>query len=162
MMESDNHLVNLRLESHLVSELRELLREVPIGAQFAVSSSADICSSLELFLPKLLRNQHKEWVRESLDGIFVARALKTGPAAAQLAGTCILISDQTVTPFLIDLEVSPTIDSVVAFRVLLGEAGGGPLGISGPVCNSGEAKRLLATLISRLDSITWSYKIASP
>jgi hypothetical protein len=160
-MRPDGLPVNPSLESQLASELRELVRRVPIGSQFTVPPSVDLCSSLELFLPELLRRRYPEWVKESLDGIFVARARKTGPAAVQLVGTCILISDQTVTPFLVDLELSSMADSVAAFRVLLGEPGGGPLGISGPKCNSSDAKRLLATLTDRLDGVAWSYMVAS-
>jgi hypothetical protein len=98
MMGSVSRLLKPSLESQLASELRALVREFQVGDQFTVAPSADICSSLELFLPQVLRIRYREWLEESLDGIFVARALKTGPAAAQLAGTCILISDQTVTP----------------------------------------------------------------
>jgi hypothetical protein len=161
MMGSVSRLLKPSLESQLASELRALVREFQVGDQFTVAPSADICSSLELFLPQVLRIRYREWLEESLDGIFVARALKTGPAAAQLAGTCILISDQTVTPFLVDLELSPTADSVAAFRVFLGEPGSGPLGISGPECNSRSAKRLLTTMTSRLEDIAWSYTVAS-
>lgn len=153
--------LNPRLESQLVSELRRLLLHLPVGAQFSVPPSADICSSLELFLPELLRSRYPEWVEESLDGVFVARAQKTGRAAAQLVGTCILISDQTVTPFFVELELAHKSDSLATFRVLVGEPGGGPLGISGPGCNSQAAKRLLANLTNRLDRVMWSYTVTS-
>lgn len=161
MIRAGDWSVSPSLESQLASELKGFLRRVPVGSQFTVEPSADLCSALELFLPQLLRSRYSEWERESLDGIFMARAQKTSTAAAQFAGTCILISDQTVTPFLVDLELSDIADSVAAFRVFLGEPGGGPLGISGPQCNSRDAERLLESLISRLDGIAWSYKLAS-
>ena len=161
MIRSDGAPLNPSLEPRLASELKELVRGVRVGELFTVPPSSDISSSLELFLPQLLLRGYPEWANETLDGIFVARAQKTGPAAVQLVGTCILISDQTVTPFLVDLELSPTATAVAAFRVLLGEPGGGPLGISGPECNSRDARRLLATLTSRLDDIAWSYTVAS-
>jgi hypothetical protein len=145
------------LAQQLASELRNLLRELPVGAEFAVSPSADICYSLELFVPGLLRQRFPEWQDESLDGIFVARATKTGTTSAEFVGTCILISDQTVTPFLLDLRISPISCVAAATRVMLGEPGTGRLGISGPPCNSLQAQRLLSTLVDRLDQVAWSY-----
>jgi hypothetical protein len=151
----NNFMINPRLESQLASELGEMIRHVPVGGQFGVPPSANFCMSLELFIPQQLRSFYPEWDRESLDGIFVARAEKTGLLSAHLVGTCIIISDQTVTPFSIDLELSSA--SVSCFKIMLGEPGGGALGISGPKCNSREAKQLFETLINRLGSIDWSY-----
>jgi hypothetical protein len=147
------------LQSQLVFELKEALGRVRIGEQFPVLPSDEICSSLEFFLPQLLRGHYSKWRTESLDGIFVARALKTSTIAAQLVGTCILISDQTVTPFMLDIGLSATGDSVGTVRLLLGEPGTGTLGVSGPPCNSREAQRLLATLTDRIDRIAWVFVV---
>lgn len=163
MTGSDGRQVSRSVVSQLASELHDLLQGLPIGAQFAVPPSADICYSLELFIPGVLRQRYPEWEKESLDGIFVARATKTGAAAAELMGTCILISDQTVTPFLVDLKLSQKSDSdaVTVIRVMLGEPGGGLLGISGPPCDSPDAQRLLTYLVDRIDGIAWSYALRS-
>lgn len=159
MTGSDGRQASHSVVSQLASELHDLLQGIPIGAQFAVPPSANICYSLELFIPGVMRRRYPEWEKESLDGIFVARAIKTGSAAAELMGTCILISDQTVTPFFVDLKLSQRAhsDAVTAIRVMLGEPGGGPLGISGPPCNSPEAQRLLMSLVDRIDKVAWSY-----
>lgn len=149
------------LESQLAAELRDLLSGVPVGAEFDVAPSADLCFSLELFVPRLLCGTYPEWARESLDGFFVAVARKIRPRAARLVGTSILITDQTVTPFMFELEVSPTGDSITSFRVSIGEPGGGALGISGPECNSRQAKNLLAGIAERVDSVDWSFAITS-
>jgi hypothetical protein len=153
-----------RLSSQLATELDALIREPPVGGRFVVPPSADICASLELFLPRVLRRRYPEWEKESLDGIFVARATKTGTATAELAGTCILISDQTVTPFLVALVVVRTSDArtVNVARLMLGERGGGSLGISGPPCNSKDAQRLLASMIDRIDNVAWTYTFVDP
>lgn len=161
MDEPDRRRVTPGLAALVATELRALVAGIPVGREFTVAPSEDICSSLELFLPELLRSHHSEWVWESLDGVFVARARKTGDASVQLAGTCILISDQTVTPFLVDLELSTSGESVGSYRVCLGMSGGGSLGISGPECNSPEATQLLANVVTRLDDIRWSYEIVS-
>jgi hypothetical protein len=150
-----------KLETQVASEVTALLKEIPVGADFTVEPSASLCYSLELFLPQLLARKFPEWERESLDGIFVANARKTSPQGVQFAGTCILISDQTVTPLLVDLVVAPSSNSLTAFRVCLGEQGEGRLGISGPDCGSREAEQLLATVTRRLCDIRWVYTIVS-
>lgn len=148
-------------ESVLGMELDGLIRGISVGAHFSVRSDADICYSLELFLPRVLRAHYPAWERESLDGIFVARATKSRSAAAELVGTCILIGDQTVTPFLTELEVvdAPNRSSVGVIRLLLGEPGTGSLGVSGPLCNTREAQRLLDGLLERIDDVDWIYKV---
>jgi hypothetical protein len=161
MNEPNHQGVTPRLAGHVATELKALLAGIPVGREFDVKPSQEICSSLELLVPALLRVRHPEWDRESLDGVFVARARKTGDAAVQLAGTCILISDQTVTAFLVDLSLSSSGESIGSYRVRLGTPGGGPLGISGPECDSPEAKELLVNVVTRLKDICWSYSIAS-
>lgn len=147
------------LRSQLVIELKEALGTVRVGEQFSVRPSDEICSSLELYLPQLLRAHYSKWRTESLDGIFVARALKSSTVAAQLVGTCILISDQTVTPFMLDIGLSAAGDSVGKVRLVLGEPGTGTLGVSGPPCDSREAQRLLASLTDRIDRIAWVFVV---
>lgn len=149
------------LSSQLAAELEELMESLPVGTNFTVPPSAHICYSLELFLPHVLRQHYSEWEKESLDGVFVARATKTCSDTAEFAGTCILISDQTITPFIADLQILREGDtrSVAVVRLFLGEPGGGALGISGPSCNSRDAQRLLATLLDRIDDVQWSYII---
>lgn len=149
------------LERALALALRALLKDVPLGAEFAVPSSAEICSVMELFFPDVLRRRHPEWLRESLDGFFIAHAKRVGPRAVEIIGTCILISDQTVTPFRARLSLGTEGDSVASYRIQLGEPSGGPLGISGPPCNSREATRLLNGLMSRVNSVSWKYDASS-
>ena len=124
-------------------------------------SSARMCFAMEAVIPQLLCRTYPEWEKEGLDGFFVARARKTGPAAVELVGTCILITDQTVTPFMITLEASPSGEAIASYRLNLGEPGSGHLGISVARCNSKQASELLALLTTRLDCIAWSYTIAS-
>jgi len=148
-----------RLSAQLVVELRGLLDGLSVGSLFEVSPSADICYCLELFLPRSLRDQYPEWEKESLDGVFVARATKTGTATAEFVGTAILISDQTVTPFAVELGIPDAGGPVAVRRLNLGEPGSGSLGISGPPTNSKDAQRLLACLLDRIDEVEWSYSL---
>jgi hypothetical protein len=149
------------LEAKVASELSALMKDGAIGTEFPVASNAAVCYALELFLPALLRARFAEWQRESLDGFGIASARKVGPSAVELAGICILISDQTVTPFCAHFVVSPDSSSISAYRVRVGEAGHGPLGISGPDCNSRGARRLLDSLMARMESVCWVYAVDS-
>lgn len=149
------------LEAKVAGELSALMKDVAVGTEFPVPPTSSVCYPLELFLPALLRARFAEWTRESLDGFRIASARKVGPSAIELAGICILISDQTVTPFFAHFVVSSDGSSISAYRVRLGEAGHGPLGISGPDCNSSGARRLLEGLATRMESMRWIYAVDS-
>jgi hypothetical protein len=161
MSESNSRKPVDALDSQLASELEQAMLGVAVGEQFKVSPSDSICYSLELYIPRLLRSHYSGWRTESLDGIFVIRAVKKSLGAAQFVGTSILISDQTVTPFMLDIELSASGNSIDIVRLMLGELGGGRLGISGPPCNSRESRQLLISLVDRLDSVAWVFSVES-
>ncbi|MEQ1507826.1 MAG: hypothetical protein ABMB14_36695 [Myxococcota bacterium] len=147
-----------KAEGALARALRGMLSSLPTGAQVA-TVSLDVCESLERFAPELLRLEHAAWEGESLDGVMPTRVIKTGPDTIEMLGTCILISDQTVTPFLFEFEVAEGRDAIRMYHLRLGEPGDGPLGISGPPCNSGAATRLASRLEGRLElgRVAWVY-----
>jgi hypothetical protein len=147
------------LEEHVVKGLLAEVRDYPVGASLHVSPAADLCYSLEYYLPKLLGVKHPEWESESLDGFFFDTGVKTGAFSAKLGGMTILITDQTVTPVEVEIGLTPTADAIEHVRLKLGEPGGGRLGISGPVCNSREATRLIATFGQRVEDIQWAYRL---
>lgn len=118
-----------------------------------------MCDTLELLIPKILREKHAEWDKESIDGFFFSSTVMSDDTSAQLVGTCILISDQTVTPFALNLSLlDPT--AFRSLRIRLGEPGEGRLGISGPACNSPAAQKMLLALNARLDRVNWAYDVA--
>jgi hypothetical protein len=122
------------------------LHTVSAGSPVQVDSSSKLWLILELFIPQILRRKHPEWAHESVDGFFFSSAVKTAERSAEFAGTCILISDQTVTPFDLTLSLSDA-EGFRSFRIRLGEPGNGPpLGISGPVCTSPAARDVLLRL----------------
>jgi len=147
------------LEQLAASQVKVCLEGVAIGAPLPVDSSSDLCNTLELLIPKMLRTEHPEWEKESIDGFFFAYSVKTGVRAAELAGTCILISDQTVTPFLVNISLSD-VGSFASFRIRLGEPGSGSLDISGPECNSRAAQEMLYALNTRIDQVEWAYDVS--
>ena len=147
------------LERIAARQVAALLRGRSVGSPLKVDPTSEICDTLELFIPKLLRRKHPEWERESIDGFFFSSAVKSGEGSAELVGTCILISDQTVTPFAVHLSLSED-GTFRSFGVRLGEPGQGSLGISGPGYNSPGAKEMLSSLARRLDQVDWVYDVA--
>lgn len=147
------------LERLAANQLAARLKGLAVGSPLSVDSSSDLCDTLEMLIPGVLRRDHREWEKESIDGFFFSHAIKSDECSSELAGTCILISDQTVTPFALNLSLADTA-GFRSFRIRLGEPGGGPLGISGPVCNSRAAQKMLLTLDARLDRVAWVYDSA--
>lgn len=157
MVHSDG---NPDLEQIAASQLAACLRGVEVSSPLSIDSSSELCYTLELLIPAILRRTHWEWENESIDGFFFASATKTSDQSADLVGTCILIRDQTVTPFLLNLSLTePT--KLGSVRIRLGEPGGGPLGISGPASTSRAAQELLAMLVARLDGVNWVYDVGA-
>jgi hypothetical protein len=150
-----------RAEAEAASDLRAHLNGVVVGPEFKVGQTADLRASLERYIPQLLSHHYSTWEWESLDGFHFSSVMKVGPATAEFSGPCILISDQTVTPFFIRLTIAESDNSVTSYQVLLGEPGGGHLGISGPPCNSLRAQKVLAKLPSKLNDIRWQYRVTS-
>jgi hypothetical protein len=144
--------------SRLAAEhLAVLLEPVPVGAPLLLEPTAALRDVLELLVPGVLGRRHPEWRGESLDGFRFSSAVKTGEASAELTGLCILISDQSVTPFSLGMRLTQSGD-LDRLGIRLGEPGGGALGISGPAVKSSAASRLLLALDGRVESIDWVYE----
>lgn len=156
-MQPRDETVNPALCSKLAAELQPVLAPVAVGASFDIAPSSRLCAALELIIPQVLSRSYDEWANESIDGVFVARATKSGPLLAEILGTCILISDQTVAPVHVQIGLSHSRTGVDLLRVFLGEPGSGALGISGPPCHSRAASDLLANVADRAGQIEWSY-----
>jgi hypothetical protein len=137
-------------------QVAALCRGAEVGSSLRVDSASSICPVLERLVPSLLRGKHSEWQSESLDGFYFARAVRTGLRSVELAGTCTLISDQRMTPFRFELELSVE-ETISRFRIRLGEPGVGPVGIAGPAWGSSAAAKLLSTLERRLDRVPWKF-----
>jgi hypothetical protein len=145
------------LQDLVASAFWALLEEIPVGAEINEEQAADLLGTLEYFLPLRLELDFPEWRGESLDGFYFAKAEKTGNGTARFIGTCILISDQTMTPFFLELSLTASGDDLASIKLFLGEKGGGKLGISGPGWGTKGAWKLIENIPYRLDSIRWSY-----
>lgn len=141
-------------------QLATYLESVEIGSGFVISPSAALCDILEFLIPRVLGECYPEWQKESLDGFFISSAVKKSEVSAELMGTCILISDQSVTPFRLDMSLS-TPPASLRLRIRLGEAGGGALAISGPAVTSKAATDFLGALDRRIETVDWVYDVES-
>jgi hypothetical protein len=147
------------LERIAATQIADALAGRVVGEPLPIDSSSDLCATLEFLVPAVLRMRHPEWAKESIDGFFLSSATKSFDDSAEIAGTCILITDQTVTPFLLDIAPGPS-ETLQSFRIRLGEHGDGPLLISGPKCNSNAAREMLQDLNVRLDQVEWVYDVS--
>lgn len=143
----------------LVAErVANLIEQVPVGGSFEIDRSDVLCDVLEFLVPEILREEHVEWQEESIDGFFFSRAERVGELSVGLLGTCILISDQRVTPFALTIKLTKDLRTE-ELRVQIGELGGGRLRISGPTVDSRAAEELLGGLNARVGTLEWSYDV---
>lgn len=155
----DKNAVPSDLMQLAASQAAGYLSEVSVGSPLPLDSSADLFDTLELLLPEILRRRHPEWASESLDGFTIASAVKVDEMSAEIVGTAILMSDQAVTPFELYVLVTES-GAFRGLRIRMGEAGGGPLGISGPVWGSRAARAMLMAIKPRVVSVDWIYDVA--
>jgi hypothetical protein len=158
---SSRHREVSRLETIVASELCVLLDEAAAQSALKVEPSGGLLSSLEFYIPQLLSHHYPEWEYESLDGFYLTNARKIGSETAEFAGSCILISDQSLAPVLIRLTLSPSRDSIAAYQVFLGEGDCGRVGISGSSRNSRKGRQLLDIFSERPNEIRWNYVVSS-
>jgi hypothetical protein len=115
----------------------------------------ELQSALERFIPSVLGLRY-----EGLDAFRFAVARKVGPEEAEFIGLCLLITDQTWTPFHIRLRVSSTVDKVAALDCKLGEVGEGAGGIVRTPYDSNRVAKLLLSLPGRIHSIQWAHAVS--
>jgi hypothetical protein len=94
---------------------------------------------------------------ESLDDIYPAVARKIDEDEIEIIGLCCLMSDQTLTPLSLRLQLDPTQDAVLWLECQLGEKTDRGMRRS-PYTNATVHGSMLHVL-KRLDSIDWSYRV---
>lgn len=147
----------MKLSRQLASEISETIKGVGLGEEFKVLPDSPLCSSLELFLPAILREKYPSWERESFDGIFPASARRIGNDEIKIFGIAILISDQFVTPFMTDVVLTSEHDDVRSARTFVGESGRGKLGISVAPYSQRRIAEQIADISRRVEGILWVY-----
>jgi hypothetical protein len=147
-----------RAEEVISRSLRAILADLPNSASIGESEQfREVLSALELFLPQVLNEIYPEWNHESLDGILPLMAWKTGDREADIFGLCIIISDQSLTPLHVRLQVDASTDEVSWLECRLGERGKHGM-VRTPYSSSAVAKRLHG-LDGKADQIDWVYKV---
>lgn len=112
--------------------------------------------ALEIFVPEVLGELHPEWRGESLDGIIPVVARQTGDGEIEIFGLSFLISDDSLTPIHLRLQIALTLDEVVWLECRLGERG--PKGmIRRPAEHLDAALKQLYLLDGNADQIDWAY-----
>jgi hypothetical protein len=151
--------MTLRREESVSRSLRAILSGVANGIEIEDSEQfRDFLLGLEFFLPDVLREIHPEWNDESLDGFLPYSVRKTADQEVEIIGHCILISDQTTTPFHLRLQLAADVDEVSWLELKLGERGESGM-VRRPYSNPPSLKRV-ATLKDGKDTIDWVYKVA--
>jgi len=113
--------------------------------------------ALEFLIPAALSETYPQWQHESLDGFRFSLARKLGPEEAELAGLCVLISDQKWVPVHLRLRIALESDSVEWFECKLGE-----LGDNGQMqrgYSQHQLNTLLYTIADRLESVQWAFMV---
>ena len=100
---------------------------------------------------------HKEWQYESLDGLYCRVFRKTSSNEIEIVGLANLITDQTLTPIHLQLQLSPRHDCVSWIDLKLGERIGDrfrrePYSVS-------QVNGTMLHVVERLDTIDWFYHV---
>jgi hypothetical protein len=148
-------------EETAAKALRALLLKRPVGFSFLDDAAWDdlrrVESSLEFFLPEVLAKIYSDWERESLDGFYFTVARKTDEFAAEFFGLCIIITDQTLTPIHLCLEIAENHDEVTRLECRLGELGENGM-VRTPYRLKPIADKRVIALDGWVDRIDWVYK----
>ena len=139
--------------------LRGILAALPAGGLIQRDERFnDVLSALEYFVPEVLAEIHHEWRREGLDGVLPLRARKVSELAAELVGHCILISDQTVVPVHLRLQIAPGEDKVSWLELRLGQRGERGI-VRTPYDALPASGKLLQVLENSENHLDWAYQV---
>lgn len=114
-------------------------------------------NALQFFLPEVLRGVHREWQNESLDGIYPSLFRLSGLREINLLGAALFISDQTLTPMNLSLQLAVDCDRVGWIDLRLGERIDERCRRE-PLENSKAAATML-NVVGRQHSIAWFYHV---
>jgi hypothetical protein len=148
-----------RAELSVSRSLRAALVDLPDGASIADSEQfREVLCGLEYFLPEVLGEIHPEWRHESLDGIIPLLAQKTGQGEAEIFGLCIIISDQTLAPLHVHLQVAASADEISWLECRLGERGEQGMVRTTYKYRNAITKRFFL-MEGKAEQIEWVYKV---
>jgi hypothetical protein len=114
-------------------------------------------AGFEFFLPEFLRGVHDEPHDDFLDGVYPRFFQKIGPREAELVGLAIFISDQTLTPIHLQLQLSPEFDRIAWLDLRLGERT--EHGCLREPYSRGKVTGTMLRVAERYGSIEWYYHV---
>lgn len=139
------------------------MADIAIGGSLPHSArSREFLTALEHFVLGVLREKHREFKYESLDGLLPVLSRKLGPSEVEVFGMAILITDQTLTPLHVRLALSATSDEVDRLELRFGENDShGEMKRTPYSKPEGLEKRLLTCdSRNRMDHINWRHHLA--
>ena len=146
-------------EQRLSHSLRVVLADLPIGASIPDSEQyREALTALQYFIPVVLGEIHREWAFQGLDDVMPVEARKTGEGEAELFGVCCMVSDQTLTPLHVCLQLAAPVDEISWLECRLGERGRDGM-VRKPFRSLREMTNRLRALGGRVDLIDWAYKV---
>jgi hypothetical protein len=146
-------------ERRTARAIRALLEGVESGCSLAQTMQMlVVLGGLEHLLPSVLSEIHPYWKGESLDGFFLADTKKLDYDKAELRGVCILISDQSITPFHVQMQLSASADELDWLECRLGKRGDGAGGME-RIPWSKWSGHSYAVLQDSLKPIEWAYAV---
>jgi hypothetical protein len=146
------------LEQRLSRSLRAALADLPIGGTIPDSDEyREVLTALEYFIPVVLGELYREWTFQGLDGVVPVEARKTGEGEVEIFGLCCIISDQTLTPLYVHLQVAADDDEISWLECRLGERGQVGM-VRKPYDFLRQMTKRLRVLDGRIELIDWVYK----
>jgi hypothetical protein len=145
-------------EQRICENLGPLLRQHQIGDTLEdLLTPTELMAAFQFFLPEVLREVHKEWLGEGLDGVYPRIFRKTGEREAELVGLANFISDQTLTPVHLQLQLSPAFDRVAWLDLRLGERT--ESGCRREPYTQNKCSGAMLHVDKRFGSIDWFYRV---
>ncbi|WP_425396734.1 hypothetical protein [Aeoliella sp.] len=132
--------------------------QVPIGGELEDEALAQDQIGLSWFIPGVLREVHPEWKYESLDGVLPLVVRRTGPLEMELIGNAILITDQTVVPVHLQLQLDESAERIRWLECRLGENVDGQLKRVPYSSDAWQVRRAMEA-VRNLDAIDWFYAV---
>lgn len=148
------------------SSLRTVLDERTSGPHLEGALPRQLLTALSWFVPELLGEIYEEWRGESLDGIYPVRSQKIGEFEIEIFGLCILLSDQTLVPIYLALQIDPATNEISWGLLQVGEKLTGAPGETGTRGMLRVPYDFLYSELKRIyrlngnpDKIDWRYKV---
>jgi lactoylglutathione lyase len=111
-------------ERETVIKLRSLLSESQPGDTLPESDDLSrLQEQLEYLIPEVLREIHREWRYESLDGVYLKYGRCISADEAEVYGMCIFITDQRTAPFHARIQIASEADEITWMECRAGRRG---------------------------------------